>query len=174
MAVETLSPPKSPKAAVTRLAPAGTSSPLGATVVAGGAGANFSVFSRHATSLELLLFDHADDVRPARTIALDPSANRSYHYWHAFVPGVEAGQIYAYRGDGPHEPERGLRFDPTKVLLDPYGRGVVVPEKYDRNAGARAGVDNAAVAMKSVVVDPTTYDWEGDEPLRRPAARSII
>ena len=166
-------PPSAPgaKAAVTRPIPRGSSCPLGASVLAGGV--NFSVFSRHATALELLLFDRADDARPARTVALDPSASRSYHYWHTFVPGLSAGQIYAYRADGPHEPERGLRFDPTKLLLDPYGRGVVVPDKYDRDAGRRPG-DNTAVAMKSVVVDPTTYDWEGDEPLRRPAARTII
>jgi len=172
MPVETLSPPRSPKATVTRSVPCGTSCPLGASVVAGGV--NFSVFSRHATKLELLLFDRVDDARPARTVTLDPSANRSYHYWHAFLPGLNAGQIYAYRADGPHEPERGLRFDGSKILLDPYGRGVTVPAKYDRDAGRKHGVDNTLVAMKSVVVDPSTYDWEGDEPLRRPAAQSII
>jgi glycogen operon protein len=169
-----LEPPSSTpaKAAVTQRSPCGSSCPLGASVVDGGV--NFSVFSRHATALELLLFDRADDARPARTVTLDPAANRSYHYWHTFVPGLNAGQTYAYRADGPHEPERGLRFDPSKMLLDPYGRGVVVPDKYDRDAGKRPGVDNTAVAMKSVVVDPSTYDWEGDEPLRRPAAQSII
>ena len=65
-----------------------------------------------------------------------------------------------------------MRFDPTKVLLDPYGRGVVVPEGYSRDAARRG--DNARPAMKSVVVDPSTYDWEGDKPLRRPSARTII
>jgi glycogen operon protein len=66
-----------------------------------------------------------------------------------------------------------MRFDPTKVLLDPYGRGVVVPKKYSREAAHQEG-DNAAVAMKSVVVDSNAYDWEGDTPLRRPASRTII
>ena len=89
---------------------------------------NFSVFSKHATGVELLLFDRADEARPARVIRLDPVANRTYHYWHVFVPGLAAGQIYGYRVDGPFEPARGMRFDPNKVLLDPYGRGVVVPE----------------------------------------------
>ena len=74
---------------------------------------------------------------------------------------------------GPSDPARGLRFDPTKVLLDPYGRGVVVPPNYSREAAAQPG-DNAATAMKSVVVDPGAYDWEGDAPLRRPSARTII
>src|SRR3989449_8297429 len=65
------------------------------------------------------------------------------------------------------------RFDPTKVLLDPYGRGVAVPEGYSRDAAQREG-DNAATAMKSVVVDPRAYDWEGDAPLRRPSPQTIV
>src|SRR5262249_28716730 len=81
--------------------------------------------------------------------------------------------IYGYRVHGPAAPERGLRFDAAKVLLDPYGRGVVVPKNYDREAAKRAG-DTAATAMKSVVVDPAAYDWEGDAPLALPAARTII
>ncbi len=144
--------------------------PLGATLAPGGA--NFSLFSRHAEHVELLLFDRDDDARAARVIGIDAS-HRTYHYWHAFVPGVNAGQIYAYRVHGPFHPASGHRFDHTKVLLDPYGRGVVVPKKYDRDAAAQRG-DNAAVAMKSVVVDPSAYDWEGDAPLRRPSSRTII
>ena len=66
-----------------------------------------------------------------------------------------------------------MRFDPAKVLLDPYGRGVVVPKNYSREA-ARLEGDNAATAMKSVVVDPSAYDWEGDTPLHRPASQTII
>jgi glycogen operon protein len=66
-----------------------------------------------------------------------------------------------------------MRFDPAKVLLDPYGRGVVVPENYSRDAARQAG-DNAATAMKSVVVDGHTYDWEDDTPLQRPSSRTIV
>ena len=66
-----------------------------------------------------------------------------------------------------------MRFDPTKLLLDPYGRGVAVPDDY-RRSDAATDADNCATAMKSVVVDPSTYDWEGDAPLRRPSARTII
>jgi glycogen operon protein len=149
----------------------GTSSPLGATPCDGGV--NFSVFSKHATGLDLLLFDCVDDAKAARVLRIDPAAGRTYHYWHIFVPGVAVGQIYGYRVDGPSEPANGMRFDPTKVLLDPYGRAVAVPTRYRRTAGAEAG-DNSATAMKSVVVDPSTYDWEGDTPLRRPPARTII
>jgi glycogen operon protein len=148
----------------------GLSSPLGATVVDGGV--NFSLFSRTATGAELVLFDR-EDGPPSRVVRIDPATNRTYHYWHCFVPGVRPGQFYGYRVEGPPAPERGLHFDPTKVLLDPYGRGVVVPANYDREAARRVG-DNAAVAMKSVVVDPGAYDWEGDVPLARPAARTII
>src|SRR2546421_1368981 len=113
--------------------PAGTreqSSPLGATVREGGV--NFSLFSRSATGVELLLFDREDDARPSRVIQVDPAANRTYHYWHVFVPGVRPGQMYGYRVHGGWDPANGIRFDPTKVLLDPYGRGVVVPKDYSR------------------------------------------
>lgn len=149
----------------------GRSSPLGATVVDGGV--NFSLFSRTASGVELLFFDRDNDPTPARVVRIDPATNRTYYYWHTFVPDVKPGQIYGYRVEGESAPERGLRFDSTKVLLDPYGRGVVVPKNYDREAARREG-DNAATAMKSVVVDPQGYDWQGDTPLQLPSARTII
>jgi len=86
---------------------------------------------------------------------------------------VRAGQIYAYRVSGPDDPDGGLRFDPTKVLIDPYGRGLVTPKDYSPEHARRPG-DNAATAMKSVVVNPGAYDWEGDTPLRRPSARTVV
>jgi len=149
----------------------GHSFPIGATLVDGGA--NFSVFSRSAESVELLLFDREDDGRPSRVIRMDSSVNRTYHYWHVFVPGLEPGQIYGFRAVGPFAPDKGLRFDPSKVLLDPYGRAIAVPRDYSREAARMEG-DNAATAMKSVLVDPRGYDWEGDVPLNRPWARTII
>jgi len=149
----------------------GRSYPLGATNLPGGV--NFSVFSRNATGVELVLFDREDDPRPARVIPIDPAVNRTYHYWHVFVPGLQPGQLYGYRVHGPFDPASGMRFDPAKVLLDPYGRGVVVPKQYSRDA-ARLEGDNAATAMKSVVADPHAYDWEGDTPLRWPSSRTII
>ena len=149
----------------------GRSVPLGATV--GDGGVNFSLFSRTATGVELVFFDREDDAKPSRVITLDPVANRTYYYWHVLVPSVRPGQIYAYRVSGPSEPASGLRFDPAKVLLDPYGREVVVPDGYGREAASRGG-DNAATAMKSVVVDPASYDWEGDTPLHLPSSRTII
>ncbi|HEX5107256.1 MAG TPA: glycogen debranching protein GlgX [Vicinamibacterales bacterium] len=149
----------------------GTSAPLGATVCADGV--NFSVFSRQASALELLLFDDEHATRPARVLPLDRRRHRSYHYWHVFVPGLRPGQVYGYRAEGPFAPERGLRFDAGKVLLDPYGLAVAVPDSYDRAAARRPG-DSAPTAMKSVVADPHRYDWEGDEPLGRPFAETVI
>ncbi len=149
----------------------GSSHPLGATVC--GAGTNFSLFSRSASRVELVFFDGADDTRPCGSVELNPDSHRTYHYWHAFVPGIQPGQLYGYRVHGPSDPARGMRFDPTKVLLDPYGRGVVVPSKYDRRAAEQPG-DNAGVAMKSVVADPAGYDWQGDAPLRQPSSRTVI
>jgi isoamylase len=158
-------------AAAKRAESIGRSSPLGATVVPGGV--NFSVFSRNATSVELLLFNREDDIQPECMITIDPATNRTDHYWHVFVPDVRPGQLYGYRVDGPFDPASGMRFDASKVLLDPYARGAVVPRNYSRDAAGLEG-DNASTAMKSVVVDPHTYDWEGDSPLHRPASRTII
>jgi isoamylase len=147
------------------------SHPLGATVVAGGV--NFSIFSRNATGMELLFFDDKDDGRPERVIHIDPASNRTYHYWHVFVPGVKAGQIYGFRVHGPSAPASGLRFDASKLLLDPYGRAVVVPKNYNRRAAETEG-DNTATAMKSVVTDPRNYDWQGDTPPEHPSSRTVV
>lgn len=145
--------------------------PLGPTVYKDGV--NFSVFSKNAAVVELLLFEHVDDAVPRRVIGLDPERNRTYHYWHTFIPGLTAGQIYGWRVHGPFEPERGLRFDAGKVLLDPYGKAVAVPENYSRRAASEQG-DNAAVAMKSVVADLDDYDWEGDTLLMHPFSATVI
>ena len=150
---------------------AGKSAPLGATVEP--EGVNFSVFSKSATHLELLLFDREDAAQPSRTLVLDPGQHRTYHYWHVFVPGLRPGQLYGYRAHGPLEPALGHRFDSAKLLLDPYARAVAVPKGYSREAASEPG-DDTAVAMKSVVADPTRYDWEQDVPLRRPWSETVI
>ena len=149
----------------------GQNAPLGATVTPGGA--NFSIFSRYASGVDLLFFDREDDSQPARVICLDSSVNRTYYYWHVFVPEVQSGQIYAYRMSGPFDPGGGLRFDPAKILLDPYGRGTVVPRNYSREAACKPG-NNTAAAMKNVVIDPYAYDWEEDRPLKRLSSRTIV
>ncbi|MEL7121019.1 MAG: alpha-amylase family glycosyl hydrolase [Bacteroidota bacterium] len=147
----------------------GISYPLGATVVNGGV--NFSLFTKNAYSVELLLFD-ADHSQPSRIIKLNPQVNKTFYYWHCFIPGIGEGQIYAYRIDGPFEPKKGLRFDPEKVLIDPYSRAVIT-DKLNRKIASSPG-DNCSTAPKSVVIDPKSYNWEGDQPLKYPFKKSII
>jgi len=149
----------------------GRSYPLGARIYPDGV--NFCVYSRSATGLELLLFNHVDDPGPARLIPLDPRVNFTAHYWHVFVPGILPGQLYGYRAYGSFDPQNGLRFDSRKVLLDPYGQGVVVGPNYSRGAACFRG-DNTATAMKSVVADLRAYNWEGDAPLHRPFHQTVI
>lgn len=149
----------------------GQSFPLGATVRSDGV--NFCVFSENCTAMELLLFDAAYHQQPSRSILLDPKQNKTFYYWHVFVPGVKAGQVYAYRAHGPNQPREGHRFDGQKVLLDPYARSVVGTGNLARDAARQPG-DNIASALKGVVVDPRDYDWNEDAPLRRSFADSVI
>ena len=149
----------------------GHSFPIGATLTHGGV--NFSVFSKHAEHMELLLFASADAPTPSETIVLDRKKNRTYHYWHVFVDGIKAGQHYAWRADGPRDPANGLLFDGTKTLLDPYGRAVAYPKTFSRAAAAQPG-DNSASALRSVIVDASTYDWEDDAPPRVSFRRTIV
>jgi glycogen operon protein len=119
--------------------------------------------------LEFLLFDNEDAIEPARVIPLDPRVHRTYHYWHVYVPDVTPGQLYGFRPAAPFEPERGVRFDPSRVLLDPYGRAVAIPKGYRRDA------NNSSAPMKSIVAeDSSTYDWEGGQPLQRPFVNTVI
>ncbi|MFZ5869451.1 MAG: glycogen debranching protein [Actinomycetota bacterium] len=139
--------------------------PLGPTVVPGGV--NVSVWSRSATSVELLLFDAAEDVEPADVVPLDTTDHRTYAYWHAELTGLEPGQLYAWRAPGPWEPARGLRHT-VQPLLDPYAKAVVVPRGYRRGGGP------GTPGMKSVVTDLAAYDWEGDQPIGRRWGRTVV
>lgn len=160
----------------------GLSYPVGATVTE--QGVNFCVASREATAIELLLFDTPDAPTPARIIPLDSKQHKRACYWHIFVPGLHQGQVYAYRAYGPYMPEEGLRFDPTKVLLDPYGRAIANWENYRRDQASIFGQDNCATALRSVVVASSAlvfggmksgdYDWEGDLPLEIPLSQTVI
>ena len=145
--------------------------PLGATVCPDGT--NFSILSASATGMQLVLFDHADDRVAVRTLTLDPVCNRTSHYWHIFLPGIKSGQLYGYRADGSFDPSAGQRFDPQKVLIDPYGRGVSVGQHYSRAAACVPG-DNASTSMKSVVADLSLFDWEGDRPIGRLFRDTVI
>ncbi|TQF04880.1 glycogen debranching protein GlgX [Kitasatospora acidiphila] len=149
----------------------GRPQPLGATIDA--TGVNFSLFSERASRVELLLFDSYHALQPARVVELDLERHHSYHFWHCHVAGLKEGQVYAYRVDGPHDTrDSGSRFNPRKVLLDPYSRANI-NILWDR-ARAVGPEDNCAYAMRSMVVDLDDYDWEGDKPLRTPMADSVI
>ena len=150
---------------------AGSAAPLGATVVEDGV--NFSVYSAGATSVELLLFRHADDTVPFQIVQLDAPQHRSYHYRHALVHGVGQGLYYGYRVHGEYDPSQGLYFDGSKLLSDPFALGLY-GKRYSRSEASQYGRDNVATAIKSVVVDPQDYDWEGDEHPRIPLSRSVI
>jgi glycogen operon protein len=148
----------------------GRAHPLGATP--DGQGVNFSLLSTNATSVQLLIFDKHDDLEPVQTINLDPRENRDFYVWHCYVRGLAAGAHYAYRVDGSRDEQDGHRFNPNKVLIDPYARGNT-DYLWDR-AAACGPEDNLHKSMRSVVIDMANYDWEGDQPLNRPMRESII
>jgi isoamylase len=149
---------------------AGRPHPLGATVDAGGV--NFAFFSQHATGMELLLFDEHDDPEPLQRIAIFPETNKTFHFWHVYVKGLRHGMHYALRVDGPWSPHEGHRFNRNKVLIDPYAKGNT-KNLWDRAAACNLE-DNLVHSLRSVVIDTAGYDWEGDEPLRRPMSETVI
>ena len=148
----------------------GAPHPLGATVQTNGV--NFSLFSGSATGVELLLFDEHNSPRPLQTIPLIPSKNKTFHFWHVFVEGLKAGAHYAFRVSGPWAPEAGLRYNRNKVLIDPYARGNT--KTVWKRVDACNDSDNVSTSLRSVVIDPADYDWEGDKPLNRPIEDTII
>ncbi|HEY1577106.1 MAG TPA: glycogen debranching protein GlgX [Terracidiphilus sp.] len=148
----------------------GSPYPIGASVT--DTGVNFSVFSYHATGVELLLFDADDAIQPSRIISLTPGTDRTSHYWHVHLAGIRPGQLYGYRMSGPYAPELGHRFDPEKILLDPYARAITT-KNYQRGAAARPGA-NTGTAAKSVVADLSVYDWEDDRPLAHPFSSTVL
>ncbi|HWE59609.1 MAG TPA: glycogen debranching protein GlgX [Solirubrobacteraceae bacterium] len=154
--------------------------PLGATW--DGGGTNFSLFSEHADSVELCLFD--DQGNEQRI----PVTNRRAQNWHCYLPDAGPGQRYGYRVHGPYEPANGHRFNPAKLLIDPYAKAIegvvdfggdanVLPYVPDGGGDAddmeRDDEDDSAAIPKSIVVDGE-FDWEGDERLHIPFADTVI
>lgn len=136
-------------------------------------GVNFSILSEYATSVELLLFEQHDDVEPIQVIQLDPKQNKSFYFWHVYIKELRPGAYYAYRIDGPQDLHgAGCRFDKNKVLTDPYARANT--NTLWKRVDALGTKDNLATSMRSVVVDISDYDWEGDRPLNRPMSETII
>jgi len=153
--------------------------PLGATW--DGLGVNFAIFSEHATAVDLCLFDAADDTRETTRIAL---GERTDHVWHSYFPDVRPGQLYGYRVHGPYAPKAGHRFNPAKIVLDPYakaiGRSLQWNETifgFDRSASQQDltpdARDSAAVAPLGVVIDPS-FTWGDDRRPGTPWHKTII
>jgi glycogen operon protein len=155
----------------------GSPFPLGASW--DGVGTNFSLFSENAERVELCLFDDGEERRV-------PMTERTSFNWHCYLPGVGPGQCYGYRVHGPYQPEAGLRFNPAKLLIDPYARAIDGQVDYAAEGSVIPYVpggddadlyaddeDDADAVPKCVVVDEG-FDWEGDRPPRRPWSETII
>jgi isoamylase len=150
-----------------------------------GSGVNFVLFSRHATSVRLELYQHSDDSSPRRVIDLDPVRNRTGDIWHVWVRGIPAGQLYGYRVAGPYLPEEGHRFNPYKLLLDPYARAIAGVENWDFLAArgydfsskltdlSISTVDNAGTSPKCIFIQDA-FDWEMDSPPKHSASDTVI
>ena len=149
---------------------AGSAHPFGTTTYPDGV--NFSLFSESATEVSLLLFDRPAAIEPAQVIRLDPFQHKTFHFWHVFVRGCGPGIYYAFRVDGPADPRAGDRFNPNKVLISPYAKGI--SRSLWKRADAVGPEDNLATSMRCAVVDSSKYDWEGDRPLNLPLHESII
>jgi len=151
--------------------------PLGATWF--GSGTNFSLFSENASRVELCLYDEAD--RETRVELTEVTAFN----WHAFLPDVGPGQRYAYRVDGPWEPEKGHRFNPHKLLIDPYAKAIEGPIRWEAGNTlpyepdgedadlVRDDSDDADAIPKGIVID-TDFDWEDDRPPATPWHETLI
>jgi glycogen operon protein len=153
--------------------------PLGATW--DGAGVNFSLFSENATAVDLCLFDSADGIKEVARI---PVREKTGYVWHIYLPEARPGQLYGYRVHGAYEPARGLRFNPAKLLLDPYAKAIAGTIKWsDALFGYTIGHpdadlapdprDSAAGLPKCVVIDPA-FSWGDDLPPRIEWHRTLI
>ncbi len=146
-----------------------------------GEGVNFAIFSAHATSVELCLFDSADAPRKSVRFTLP---ERSEDVWHGYVPGLSPGQLYGYRVHGPYSPQQGHRFNPHKLLIDPYARALSGSIQWDKAMyGYRVDspytdltIDSATAhptCPAAVVIDPR-FDWGDDVPPGTPLRESVI
>ncbi len=155
--------------------------PLGATF--DGKGVNFAIFSENATAVHLCLFNAAKEEEEYACIQMKEQTD---HVWHVYIPGLKPGQLYGFRVDGPYEPQEGMRFNPHKLLIDPYAKAIngriewsdamfgypVNDTEEDRDLEFDTQ-DSAAGMNKSVVIDPS-FDWEGVERPNIPLHKSII
>ncbi len=157
----------------------GKPAPLGASW--DGLGVNFAFFSESATGVELCLYDSRDPrVETARVKLPELTA----HVWHGYLPGVRPGQLYGYRVHGPYEPERGLRFNPAKLLIDPYAKAIAGPLNWDapvfayqlghQDADLSCDSTDDAWGVPKCVVTTSHFDWENDRPPATPLHDTVL
>src|SRR6056297_817098 len=137
--------------------------PFGAYLT--GRGVQFNIFSRHAESVRVLLFDTPEDTNPTAVHTLDPVHNRTGDIWHIHIHGLETGQLYLYQVDGPHDPDQGHRFQPDAWLLDPYAKALTQKRPWLKW--------KKELIPKCVVVNDY-FDWQGDTPLNYALKECII
>ena len=153
--------------------------PLGATW--DGSGVNFAIYSRHATRIDLVLFDARDPAHETVTLTLP---ERTAHVWHGYVPGVQPGQLYGYRVHGEYAPDRGMRFNPAKLVIDPYAKAIAGKVDWDapvfgyviggRNEDFERDDQDSAWGVPKGVVTNTLFDWQNDRPPNTPLHDSVI
>ncbi|MCM1225661.1 MAG: hypothetical protein NC548_65585, partial [Lachnospiraceae bacterium] len=159
--------------------------PLSQGAVITSDGVNFSIFSKDATKVAICFFENAGDGVPCATVELDPVQNKTGDIWHALIPEARAGTLYLYRIDGPYAPEKGLRFDFGRYLLDPFAKCFSEGSVYKSFAASPTRdidtifikdrkVQSAELFPKCVVIDDDEFDWEGDKPLEVPLEKSVI
>lgn len=157
----------------------GTPYPLGATW--DGEGVNFALYAENAEGVDLCLFNTTED--PVENVKIR-MRERSHHVWHVYVPEIKPGQLYGYRVYGPYEPENGHRFNPNKLLIDPYAKAIAGTIQWHNSLfGYELGhpdadlsfsnEDSAPYIPKSAVIDPN-FDWEDDKAPKIPYHKSII
>ena len=161
----------------------GKALPLGATLIDGGV--NFAVFSRHATGITLILFESGESGSLYKEIKLSQKNNRTGDIWHCHIPGLKAGVCYLYRAEGPYLPEKGLRFNSNKTLIDPYAKALTNLNNWDLKACVGydpyseskdlsfSYIDDIFTKPRGVVVDDN-FDWQGDHPLNYPLRFSVL
>lgn len=153
--------------------------PLGATW--DGEGTNFAIFSENAEKTELCLFDEAESKTEREHIPLREVTGR---VWHCYLPGIGPGQLYGYRVHGPYEPQSGLRFNPAKLLIDPYATAIAGKVNWEapvfsyqighKDADLSLDEQDDAWGMPKCVVTDPSFDWQGDHPPRTPWNRTVI
>jgi len=161
----------------------GKALPLGASLYK--EGVNFAVFSRNATAVTLIIFESADMNSPYMEIPLDNNKNKTGNIWHCYIKGLSAGTCYLYRADGPYFPEKGLRFNPHKTLVDPYAKAMTDLSNWDFQKCTGYNTekpgrdltysyeDDIVNQPRGIVID-NNFDWQGDAPLNYPLRFSVI